>query len=135
MQSLTAIARLVKTNGIEHVIQLTLDAPFVLSKENTVGREKVRRIYLDNKDIFEAGFPLYALWQPVNEPENKLPTIRARVLIIRGDNDNAAYAGMTDKIQNGISQAKTVEIPGGTHFLNLEKPSEFNQAVLDFLEH
>jgi len=135
MQSLTAIAGLVKTNGIEHVIQLTLDAPFVLSKENTGGREKVRQIYLDNKDIFEAGFPLYALWQPVNEPGDKLPTIRARVLIIRGDNDNAAYAVMTDKIQKGISQAKTVVLPGGTHFLNLDKPSEFNQAVLAFLGH
>ena len=135
MQSLTAIAGLVKTNGIEHVIQLTLDAPFVLSKENKIAREKVRQIYLDNKDIFEAGFPLYSLWQPVNEPGDKLPTIRARVLIIRGDSDNAAYAVMTDKIQRGISQAKTVVIPGGTHFLNLEKPSEFNQAVLAFLGH
>ena len=135
MQSLTAIAALTKANGIEHVIQLTLDAPFVLSKGNTVARERVRQIYLDNKDIFEAGFPLYALWQPVNAPENKLATIRARVLIIRGDNDNAAYAVMTDKVQKGISQAKTVVIPGGTHFLNLEKPSEFNQAVLDFLGH
>ena len=133
MKSLTVIAGLVKTNGIEHVIQLTLDAPFVLSKGNTAGREKVKQIYLDNKDVFEAGFPLYVLWQPVHEPENKLALIRGRVLIIRGDSDNAAYAVMTDKIQKGISQAKTVVIRGGTHFLNLEKPSEFNQAVLAFL--
>jgi pimeloyl-ACP methyl ester carboxylesterase len=135
MQSLTAIAGLVKTNGIEQVIQLTLDAPFVLSKGNSDGREKVRQIYLDNKDIFEAGFPLYVLWQPVIQPENKLATIRARVLIIRGDNDNPAYARMTDRIQKGIPKAKTIVIRGGTHFLNLEKPSEFNQALLAFLRH
>jgi len=133
MQRLAAIVGLVKTSGIEHVIQLTLDAPFVLSKANTAGRDKVRQIYLDNKDIFEAGFPLYVLWQPVIQPENKLAAIRARVLIVRGDNDYAAYAGMTDKIQKGIPEAKTIVIPGGTHFLNLEKPAEFNQAVLDFL--
>jgi hypothetical protein len=39
---------------MEHVIQLTLDTPFVLSKDNVAGREKVRQIYLDNKDVFEA---------------------------------------------------------------------------------
>ena len=133
MQSLVAIADLVKAKGIEHVIKLTLDAPFVLSPGNTTGREKVRQIYLDNKDIFVAGFPLYVLWQPVNEAENKLATIRARVLIIRGDRDNPVYAAMTDKIHKGIPQATTVMIRGGTHFLHLEKPIEFNKAVLDFL--
>lgn len=135
MQGLTAIAGLVKASGIEHVIQLTLDAPFVLSQGNTAGREKVRQIYLDNKDIFEAGFPLYVLWQPVNEPENKLDSIGAKVLILRGDNDSPVYAALTDKIQERIPHATTVMIPGGTHFLHLEKPIEFDQAVLAFLGH
>ena len=133
MQGLTALAGLVKTNGIEHVIQLTLDTPFVLSKHNTAGRERVKQIYLDNKDIFESGFPLYVLWQPVNQPENKLATIRAKVLVIRGDNDSPAYIVMTDKIHKAIPQATKVVIPGGTHFLHLEKPTEFDQAVLSFL--
>lgn len=134
LQSLKAIAGLVKANGMEHVIQLTLDAPFVLSKENVAGREKVRQIYLDNKDVFEAGFPLYLLWQPIQPPpEDRLASIQARVLIIRGDSDNPAYTTMTDKISKGIPRSTTVVIPGGTHFLNLEKPAEFNQAVLRFL--
>ena len=134
LQSLIAIAGLAKANGIEHVIQLTLDAPFVLSKDNTAAREKVRQIYLDNKDVFAAGFPIYVLWQPIQPPpEDRLASIRARTLIIRGDRDNPAYAAMTDKISKGIPQATTIVIPGGTHFLNLEKPLEFNQAVLRFL--
>ncbi|HEX7295194.1 MAG TPA: alpha/beta hydrolase, partial [Pyrinomonadaceae bacterium] len=133
MQSLTAIADLVKAAGVENLIRLTLDEPFVLSQANSAGREKVRQIYLDNKDVFETGFPLYVLWEPVKQPENKLATIRARVLIVRGDKDDAAYAAMTDKIQKGLPRAKTVVIRGGTHFLNLEKPLEFNQAVREFL--
>lgn len=134
LQSLAAMVDLVKTTGIERVIQLTLDAPFVLSKENAAGREKVRQIYLDNKDVFESGFPLYVLWQPIQPPpENRLATIRARVLV-RGDSDSPAYATMTDKISQGIPRSVTVMIPGGTHFLNLEKPAEFNQAVLNFLK-
>jgi pimeloyl-ACP methyl ester carboxylesterase len=43
------------------------------------------------------------------------------------------YAAITDKIIKGIPQSTTVVIPGGTHFLNLEKPAEFNRAVLGFL--
>ena len=135
LQSLAALAGIVKTNGIEHVIQLTLDAPFVLSKENAAGRKKVREIYLDNRDVFEAGFPLYTLWKPIDPPpEERFATIRARVLIIRGDKDNASYASMTERISKGISQAKTVVIQGGTHFLHLEKPAELTQAMRVFLE-
>jgi pimeloyl-ACP methyl ester carboxylesterase len=55
------------------------------------------------------------------------------VLIIRGDSDSPVYASMTDKISNGIPNATTVVIPGGTHFLNLEKPAEFNEALRVFL--
>jgi len=136
MQSLNALADLVKTNGIEHVIRLTLDAPFVLSKENVSGRKKVREIYLDNTDVFASGFPVFSLWQPIQPPpEERLASIRARVLIIRGDNDNPEYAALTDKISNGIPKSTTVIIPGGTHFLNLEKPAEFNDAMQVFLRH
>ena len=133
-QGLVALTTLVKTKGIEHLIQLTLDTPFVLSNQNVAAREKVRQIYLDNQDIFQSGFPLYALWQPIQPPpEERLESIRMPTLIVRGDQDSPIYAKMTDKISNGIPRATTVVIHGGTHFLNLEKPNEFNQAVLMFL--
>jgi pimeloyl-ACP methyl ester carboxylesterase len=134
MQGLVALTTFVKTNGIEHVIQLTLDAPFVLSKDNTAARDKVRQIYLDNQDVFLTGFPLYMLWQAIQPPpENRLAVLHMPTLIVRGDKDSPVYAAMTDKVTKGIPQATTVVIPGGTHFLNLEKPTEFNQAVLNFL--
>ena len=134
LEGLTALTTLVKTNGIEHVIQLTLDTPFVLSNQNVAAREKVRQIYLDNTDIFQLGFPLYVLWQPIQPPpENRLASIRVPTLIVRGDKDSPVYTGMTERIGKGIPQSRTVVIPGGTHFLNLEKPNEFNHAVLTFL--
>ncbi|HEX6649681.1 MAG TPA: alpha/beta hydrolase [Pyrinomonadaceae bacterium] len=134
LQGLSALSTLVNTKGLEHMIQLTLDTPFVLSKQNAAGREKVRQIYLDNQDVFESGFPLYVLWQPIQPPpEDRLATIRGPVLILRGDNDSPVYAAMTERISKSISHSTTIVIPGGTHFLNLEKPTEFNQAVLKFL--
>ena len=134
LEALTALSTLVKSNGIEHVTQLTVDAPFVLSKQNVAGREKVRQIYLDNQDAFQAGFPLYVHWHALQPPpENRLASIRMPTLIVRGDRDSPVYSAMTDKISKGIPHSTTVVIPGGTHFLNLEKPTEFNQAVLKFL--
>ena len=135
LESLAALTEMVKTDGLDHVIQLTLDAPFVLSKQNVSGGKKVLEIYLDNRDVFESGFPLFTLWQPIQPPaENRLANIRARVLIVRGDNDNEAYASMTDRISEGIPDATTVVIQGGTHFLHLEKPAELNQAMREFLK-
>jgi len=135
LQSLAALAETVKANGLDHVIQLTLETPFVLSKHNVAGGEKIREIYLDNRDVFEAGFPLYTLWEPIQPPpENRLSNICARVLIVRGDGDSPAYISMTERIGKCIPQATTVVIPGGTHFLHLEKPAEFNQALQDFLK-
>jgi len=56
LEGLSALSTLVETKGLDHVIQLTLDTPFVLSRQNAAGREKVRQIYLDNHDVFESGF-------------------------------------------------------------------------------
>lgn len=135
MQSVLALSALTRKEGLARVIQLTLDAPFVVSQENAAAREKIRQIYLDNRDVFESAFPLYVRWQPTQPPATveRLAEIRARTLIIRGDNDSPAFISMTDKIGSGINGAGKVVIPGGTHFINLERPREFNQAVLEFL--
>ena len=38
-----------------------------------------------------------------------------------------------DVISKGIPAAKKTIIAGAAHFPNMEKPAEFNRAVLDFL--
>jgi 3-oxoadipate enol-lactonase len=134
LQGLSTLSSLTKKEGIERVIQLISDTPFVVSKENAAAREKIRQIYMDNHDVFESKFPLYLLWQPTRPAAGeRLSEIRARVLIIRGANDSPAYMALTDKIGIDINGSIKVVIPGGTHFLNLEKPKEFNQAVMVFL--
>jgi pimeloyl-ACP methyl ester carboxylesterase len=131
LDSLTAIAN---KEGIDRVIQLTINAPFVISKENQMGRDVVSRIYQDNKDVFLSRFPVYRLWEPTKPAASqRLSEIRCPVLVIRGDNDSPAYAALTSRIAKEIATAREVVIAGGTHFLNLEKPAEFNRAVLEFL--
>lgn len=132
-QGLTMLSELTQKRGIESVAQLTLDAPFVISKENETQRERIRRIYIDNRDVFESGFPIYSLWRPTLSAGARLSEVHAPTLVIRGDRDNSAYIKITDKVASAIPKARKIVIPGGTHFINLDKPKEFAEAVLNFL--
>jgi 3-oxoadipate enol-lactonase len=134
LQSVLALASMAKKEGLPHVIQLILNTPSFISRENTVAREKIRQIYLDNHDVFEFDFPLIRLWQPTEPPATieRLSEIRARVLIIEGERDNPAYKSIASKISSFGSARKAV-IAGAGHVINLDKPKEFNQVVLEFL--
>ena len=48
-------------------------------------------------------------------------------------NDHPAYRAITDKLAAGIKGARQVVIPGATHLIHMDKPKEFDAAVLDFL--
>jgi len=134
VQNLLALSAMTKTEGIEPVIQLVLDTPFVVSSANELARKTLRQIYLDNRDVFESGFPIYSKWKAIDPPASqRLGDIRARTFVIRGDSDSPQYSSVADRIAAGIKGSVKAIIPGGTHFLNLEKPKEFNNAVLEFL--
>lgn len=134
IQGLETLRAVTIREGLEYVIQLTLNAPFVITKENEAARKKVHMIYLENRDVFENGFPLYKLWQPTQPAASgRLSEIKVPTLVIRGDRDNPVYLSLVDKIAKGIRSSRTEVIPGGTHFLHLDKPKEFIRIVLDFL--
>ena len=134
LEGLQALSAMVKKEGLARTIQFIVDLPFFISQQNTAAREKIRQIYLDNRDLFESGFPLVMLWQPTAPPAGeRLSEIRARALILVAENDHPSYRAITDKLRAGISGAKQVVIAGAAHLIPLDKPKEFNQAVLEFL--
>ena len=133
LQGISTLSTLAKKEGLERVIQLILDIPSFVSKENPQTREKIRRIYLDNRDVFESEFALVRLWQPTQPPASgRLSEIQARTLIMEGENDSPQYKLITDQLLK-IKGAKKVIIAGAAHAINLDKPKEFNEAVLKFL--
>jgi pimeloyl-ACP methyl ester carboxylesterase len=133
LQALAGLSAIAKNAGIDRVIQLALDAGFFVAKDNEAGRDKVTQIYRDNRDVFESGFDLVTLWRPIEPPAaDRLSNVRARTLVILGENDNASYKSMTENLTR-IPGSKQITIPRAGHIVNLDKPSEFNQAVLDFL--
>ena len=134
LESVRALSAMAKKEGLARTIQFLADLPFLISQENSAARKKIRQIYFDNRDLFESDFPLVMLWQPTDPPAgDRLSEIRARALILVGENDHPAYRAITDKLRAGIGGAKQVVIAGAAHLIPLDKPKEFNQAVLAFL--
>jgi pimeloyl-ACP methyl ester carboxylesterase len=134
LESLQALSGMAKKEGLERTIQVILALAFFISQQNQAAREKIRRIYIENRDLFETGFPLVVLWQPTAPPASeRLAEIGARVLILEAENDHPAYKVITEKLKSGLKGAKKAVIPGAAHVINLDQPEAFNKAVLDFL--
>jgi pimeloyl-ACP methyl ester carboxylesterase len=64
----------------------------------------------------------------------RLPEIHAPTLLIVGEEDNFQLHKSADKLEQDIAGARRVSISETCHMPNLEKPEEFNQIVLDFLQ-
>jgi pimeloyl-ACP methyl ester carboxylesterase len=99
--------------------------------ENPAVAAKLRPIAIENSrawliNIFfpRPPFPLAA---------QRLSEIRVPTLVIRGDRDVPTITKIVDALEKNVPGAKKMIIPGAGHMVNVEKPGEFNSAVLDFL--
>lgn len=64
---------------------------------------------------------------------DRLGSIHAPTLVIYGDLDQPSILEASEVLATGIPGARKVLIPGTAHAPNMEKPAEFNRAVLEFL--
>ena len=94
-------------------------------------RERVRR------NLSEYSFAWVTDRAPRQELEpptfGRLHEIRVPTLIIVGADDHFQLLKSADKFAQDIPNMKRVDIPGTHHMPNMEKPEEFNRAVLGFL--
>lgn len=72
--------------------------------------------------------------RPDRPAVDRLAEIKAPMLIIYGDLEDAEAIKSYEFLASNVDGAKKVIIKGTAHFPNMEKPGEFNKAVLDFLE-
>lgn len=64
----------------------------------------------------------------------RLAEIHAPTLLIVGADDDFQLHKSADKLEQDIPGARRATIPETHHMPNMEKPQEFNQIVLDFLD-
>ena len=63
----------------------------------------------------------------------RLGEVSAPTLVIVGEQDRVTPPFLSEEIAAKIQGAKLVRIPGCGHISNLEKPEEFNRALMEFL--
>ena len=63
----------------------------------------------------------------------RLPEIRVPALLIVGGRDVPDIFAIAKLLQEKLPGIRRRDIPGAGHMVNLEKPGEFNRAVLEFL--
>jgi 3-oxoadipate enol-lactonase len=93
-------------------------------------REKVRCLALGTIRGWESQSVMTELDPPAID---RLGKIRTPTLAVMGDLDMPGIHTIVDRIMRNVPGAEEVVIPGTAHMLNMEKPEEFNRAVLDFL--
>ncbi len=92
---------------------------------------EMNRIALANDTWHKADSSLV---NPLDPPAaRRLGEVRAPVLVIAGALDNPEVVRAAEVMAAGIPGAKKVILPGCAHLPNMERPEEFNRAVLEFL--
>jgi pimeloyl-ACP methyl ester carboxylesterase len=73
--------------------------------------------------------------QPLDPPAvERLGEVRAPTLLVVGDLDRPGTLTGTERLAEGIPEARRVVIPGAAHMVPLEGPDRFAELVEEFLE-
>ena len=125
--------RAAQSGGGEAAAELWLKDPFMIpAMEHPELAPKLRQFALENARAWLAN-PL--LEKRLNPPAaRRLGDIRVPMLVVVGDRDVPHMKKVADKLAAEVKGAKKVVIPGAGHISNMEKPSEFDGAVLPFLK-
>lgn len=121
-----------KARAVELSLQLWTDGPQRTPDQvDARVRQRIRAMTAHTFDL-----PDYEnVSQPLDPPAvGRLAEIHAPTLVIFGDLDVPDILAIGDLIAANVPGARKAMIPGTAHHLNVEKPAEFNHAVLEFLD-
>ena len=127
------ISSILKESGARTAAEHIINAPFF--NPQMMSSNIKNRISEINYD--------YSFWHFINEDPRRyidppavqqLDRISLPTLIITAEYDIEACREIADLMEKTIPNAKKIDIANATHFMLMEKPKEFNKAVLDFLE-
>jgi 3-oxoadipate enol-lactonase len=116
----------------EKVADLWLESGYMApAMENPKIARRIRQLSVENAHQYLDDF-LYErrLKPPAIE---RLPHIHVPTLILVGSRDVNDIHEIAGLLYARIPGAKEIVIAGAGHMVNMEKPAEFNRAVLDFL--
>ena len=125
--------RAAQEKGGEAAAELWLSDPFMIpAMENPAIAPRLRQLALENGRAWLAN--PYLPVRPDPPVGMRLREIRVPALVVVGDRDIPHMQRIADKIAAEVPGAKKVVLAGAGHIANMEKPAEFDAAVLPFLK-
>lgn len=119
-----------RVNELE--LQIWVDGPHRTADQvDSALRERVREM---NLIALSASAEHVAEEPPERAAADRLEEIRAPTLVVIGELDTQRTLEAADHLAEKIRGAKKVVIEGTAHLPNMERPEEFNRAVLAFLK-
>jgi 2-hydroxy-6-oxonona-2,4-dienedioate hydrolase len=107
----------------------------IFYNKNFVTDQSVMQVFTDhvrNNDAYTIQRTFAGLATPQFE-DAKLASIHLPTLVLWGRQDELIPVASAEKLRGGISGAKLVVFEACGHVPQIEKPAEFNQALLEFL--
>lgn len=127
---------LLKSKGHKVAIEKFIHNPFweyfFPPQNKQEAREKVLEMVRTQRNFYSWDFKLAISEKPY--ASKRLKEVKVPTLIVLSDMDAVFNIKVGEYIHKGIKNSKKVIISGCRHLPFIEKPSEFNEKVLDFLK-
>jgi len=68
----------------------------------------------------------------VDDSDDRLAQVKKQTLVVVGEEDATTPPFLSEELAAGIGGARLVRLAGAGHISNMERPEEFNAAVIDF---
>jgi pimeloyl-ACP methyl ester carboxylesterase len=119
--------------GVAAAVDAWMSTPFLLATIiDPAAGEKLRRIVSDHSFwAFSHRSPQRFL-QP--SAAGRTSEIQTPTLILAGEHDIPACLEVTDLLDESVPDSRKVIMQGTGHLLQIEKPDEFNQHLIEFLD-
>lgn len=121
--------RFIETHSMAEVAKARITRAFTDDVSPLMRGHLIETVSLNDKDTYErsarAAFGF--------TPRGRLEDIAAPTLVVVGEGDRTFPLPMMEELAQRIRGARLVRIPGAGHLSNMERPQEFNGAVLEFL--
>ena len=130
----TAVYETAEKRGMMPAVEMWLQNPlFATGRTDPRYVKRIRRMLIDNYKYWgPTPQPIPEVW-PTPPTATRVSTIKAPTLIVVGDKDAENIRQIADILSHEIAGSEKVVIKNVSHHLNMEKPTEFNRVVIDFL--
>jgi pimeloyl-ACP methyl ester carboxylesterase len=128
-QPLREARAFIEATSMRDIAEARITTAFSETVDPLLRRHFIEQVALNDKANYErAARAAFAF-----DVRDRLVEIAAPTLVVIGDADRTFPMAWMEDVAGGIRGARTVHLAGAGHISNLERPQQFNRAVLEFL--